>query len=565
VSREAREAPGTLTALIEEVVRGSRAEPAGPADELRPGMVIGRYALEREVGRGGFGVVWEARDRDLGRTVAFKVLRARGEPAKEKRLFAEAEVAARLSHPNIVTVLDVGRSEHGVFLVQEFLSGAPLSRRLEAGRLPVREAVRIGVELARGLAHAHAHGVVHRDLTPSNVHLLDDGQVKLLDLGMAGALGRRKLEGGTPAYMAPEQAAGEPEDERTDVYALGVLLYRMLTGLAPVAVDERGAPRSASRGLEVPECPPLATLVETMLARRPSERPRDAGVVLQALQELEGTLPRTSAPSRARIRRPPRARWVAAGVAAGLVAAGLVAVPVGMGLARRGPAGGVPAERFALGPSSKQAIGCTWTEVFRTDFDTDKVKLAWRGGDFHGQELRKVDGVPVWYQGADWNQLWVPIGDVRPEVWAVEAQFYAPVDPEYQKGAGITVFADPVGPMHWSTSAAEHGVAVGVLEAPGQPPSVTVHTPSGQIQVSVEHRRTLTAAFTGRWHTLRIEGARAGGWLRATLDGQLLIAEIGVRDLDGRHVALESGGASYHQSNVLWKHLRVQEGTEACR
>ena len=266
-----------------------------------------------------------------------------------------------------------------------------------------------------------------------------------------------------------------------------------------------------------------------------------------------------------RIRRPPRARWIAAGVLVGLAAAALVAVPVGIGLARRGGSAATPGGRIVLAPSSKQSIGCTWREIFRTDFDTDKVKLAWRGGDFHGQELRKEDGVPVWYQGADWNQLWVPIGDAKPEIWAVEAMFFAPVDPEFAKNAGFIAFSDPVGPMHWSTSAAEHGVGLDVIEAPGQPPSLNISTPTGKIGSTIDYQRTLTAGFTGRWHVLRLEGARAGGWLRGTLDGQFLFAEFGVRDLAGRHVCLGSGGASYHQSNVLWKHLRIAEGTEACR
>ncbi len=150
-----------------------------------------------------------------------------------------ASAAARCSHPNIVTLHDVGRSEHGPYLVLEFLQGVTLARRLEAGPLPVREALRVAVEVARGLAHAHAHGVIHRDLTPGNVFVCHDGRVKVLDLGMAHAFGRPRAAGGTPAYMAPERVAGAPEDERADVFALGVVLYRMLTGTLPFAGDGR--------------------------------------------------------------------------------------------------------------------------------------------------------------------------------------------------------------------------------------------------------------------------------------------------------------------------------------
>ncbi len=564
------DAPGTLTRLIEEVVKGASSAPEEGVglERLRSGLLIGRYELLREVGRGGFGVVWEARDRELGRTVAFKALRVGGEAAREKRLLAEAEVAARLSHPNIVTVLDVGRSEHGVHLVQEFLTGAPLSKRLSEGRLPLREALRIATELARGLAHAHAHGVVHRDLTPGNVQLCDDGQVKLLDLGMAAALGRRKLDGGTPAYMAPEQAEAAPEDERTDVYALGALLYRMLTGVAPVSTDAAGRQRSASRGLEVPEAPALAALVEAMLARAPTDRPRDAQVVLEALQEISEALPRSlSGPSRVRVRPPPRARWITTGVMAGLLAAALLGLPAALWFRGAGPAqgaaAGAPARLILAGTSAQTS--CEWKEVFRTDFDSDKVKLAWRNGDYFGQELRKVDGVPVWFMGADWNQLWVPIGDVKPDVFAVHATFFVPPGGEFDAGAALEIFTDPVGPMHWSTSDQVHGGGIALQELPGRPPSFAWQFPSGSKTARTEYRGTLEGSFTGKWRTLRIEGSRSGGWLRASLDGHPIVVDVGARDLEGRHICLTGGTTSYHQANVMWKHLRVLEGGPGCR
>jgi serine/threonine protein kinase len=198
--------PGALSALLQEMFASDATPEARWSGALRPGTVIGRFELVREVGRGGFGVVYEAKDRDLGRTVAFKAVLPGDRPdVAEDRLLREAEAAARLSHPNIVTIHDVGRSEFGPYLILELLHGNTLARRLQFGPVPFREALRIGLDVARGLAHAHAQGVVHRDLTPGNVFLCDDGQVKLLDLGMAHAFGRRKLEGGTPAYMAPEQ------------------------------------------------------------------------------------------------------------------------------------------------------------------------------------------------------------------------------------------------------------------------------------------------------------------------------------------------------------------------
>jgi eukaryotic-like serine/threonine-protein kinase len=290
--------PGAFSALVEELlVEGDEARGGAWNAALGPGKVIGRFELVRELGRGGFGIVYEARDRELGRAVAFKAVRAGSRtPESSDRLMREAEAVARLSHPNIVTLHDVGRSELGPYLILELLHGQTLAQRLELGALPLLEALRIAIEVASGLAHAHAQGVVHRDLTPGNVFLCDDGRVKVLDLGLAHAFGRRKLDGGTLAYMAPEQRSGAPEDERTDVFALGVVLYRMLTNALPFPEDGGlGRPTHPARALEVREEPGLAELVSRMLARDPVRRPRDAGEILAALRSFDQELRRSSA------------------------------------------------------------------------------------------------------------------------------------------------------------------------------------------------------------------------------------------------------------------------------
>ncbi len=303
--------PGTLTSLLEELVRDRRRGRDGDEERtIQAGTVVGRFEIVREIARGGFGVVYEAKDRELGRRVAFKVLRVQGgREVVEERLFNEAEAAARLSHPNVVTLYDLGWSEYGPYLVLELLQGETLAQRLAHGRVPLREAVRIGHEIAKGLAHAHSHGVVHRDLTPGNVFLCEDGQVKLLDLGMAYAFGHRKTEGGTPACMAPEQRRGAPEDERTDVFALGVLLHRMLAGDFPFPeIGTKPPGRQLPPALEVPDEPGLGDLVARMLAFDPVERPRNAGEVLPTLAafrtELERAPPRDQA---VRVRK--RAPW----------------------------------------------------------------------------------------------------------------------------------------------------------------------------------------------------------------------------------------------------------------
>ncbi len=308
-----RPRPAGISALLEELVTPDE-DGAADAGAWRPaptpGTVVGRFEIVRELGRGGFGVVYEAIDRDLGRSVAFKLLRGSVRPsAREERLLHEAEAAAHLSHPNIVTLYDVGRCDLGPYLVLELLHGQALSQRLSSGPLTLAESLRVAVEVARGLAHAHARGIVHRDLSTGNVFLCDDGSVKLLDLGMAQAFGRRKVDGGTPAFMAPEQWRGAPEDERTDVFALGVMLYRMLAGENPFPDD---AGRSATGGrparrLDVPEAPALAPVVARMLAKDPVERWRDAGEVVAALTPIlrmaEGSTalpPAPAAPGRRR-------------------------------------------------------------------------------------------------------------------------------------------------------------------------------------------------------------------------------------------------------------------------
>ena len=162
------ELPGRLSALLREIAEAPAPRVAEAVDlPLRPGTVVGKFELVREIGRGGFGVVYEARDRELGRGVAVKFIRTGQHlELREERLLREAEAAAGLSHPNIVTLFDLGRSEHGPYLVLELLAGQTLAQRLERGPIPAQEAVRIVLEVAKGLAHVHAKGIFHRDLKP---------------------------------------------------------------------------------------------------------------------------------------------------------------------------------------------------------------------------------------------------------------------------------------------------------------------------------------------------------------------------------------------------------------
>jgi len=268
---------GTLSAFLEDLAHAGGASPAAGTAAPSAGEIIGRYRIVREVGHGGFGTVVEAHDTVLDRPVALKFLTpARPLGAPDERVRAEADAIARLSHPAIVQIHDRGTSGHGPFLVLELLEGQALSRRIERGPLPPREAVRIALEVARGLAHAHVRGVVHRDLKPANVFLCADGHVKILDFGLAHLVNRSEsVAGGTPGWMAPEQFRGAPGDERSDVWALGAMMSRMLAG--------GGA---APGRVAVPEAPDLEALVEAMLSSDPAGRPRDASRVVEALEPV---------------------------------------------------------------------------------------------------------------------------------------------------------------------------------------------------------------------------------------------------------------------------------------
>jgi tetratricopeptide (TPR) repeat protein len=294
-------APGALSELLADLARAPALPPQDTWEQwLKPGEVIGRFELVRELGRGGFGVVWEARDPLLGRSVAFKALRSGDQlQVREDLLQREAEAAARLAHPNIVTLHDLGRSSHGPYLVLELLRGATLARRLESGAVPVHEALRIGAEVARALAHAHGQGVIHRDLKPGNVFLCGDGQVKVLDFGLSLVFGRAAAAGGTPGYMAPEQWRLDPGDARTDLFALGVLLFRLLAGQLPFDGRDQPGRSGPAPALGVPEAPGITALVARLLELEPARRPDGAGEVAAALtailREAERSAPASGA------------------------------------------------------------------------------------------------------------------------------------------------------------------------------------------------------------------------------------------------------------------------------
>jgi eukaryotic-like serine/threonine-protein kinase len=280
-----------------------------------PSERVSHYTLLERIGEGGMGEVYRARDERLGRTLAVKTLRAGvgADSELRARLLQEAQAASALNHPNIITVYDIGREDEGGldFIAMEFVDGEPVAEVLRRGEHGVDLALSVGLPVASALAAAHAAGIVHRDLKPANVMQTASGQVKLLDFGLAKLTHARAVgaeaattpqvhlttEGmamGTPAYMAPEQVEGRPADARSDVFALGLLLFEMLTGerafgggsaMAVMSAILRDAPAPVRR--RCPECPrELVRLVARCLEKDPARRPQHGGAVLAELERI---------------------------------------------------------------------------------------------------------------------------------------------------------------------------------------------------------------------------------------------------------------------------------------
>lgn len=259
-------------------------------------LLASRYRLATELGRGGMGIVYRAHDTVLERDVAVKVLSGSElGTAGRARLLREAQLAASLDHPNIVGIYDAGEADGTSYIVMQLVTGHSLH---EQPPRDVAQIVTIARQICAALEHAHARGIVHRDLKPENILLTADGTAKLMDFGLArSAASRLSSEGaliGTVFYLAPEQALGETVDGRADLYALGVLLYELLTGRLPFTGDDPLA--IVAQHLHAPVVPPstynpavpgaLDTLVVQLMSKRPADRPASATVTGRALEEL---------------------------------------------------------------------------------------------------------------------------------------------------------------------------------------------------------------------------------------------------------------------------------------
>ena len=265
------------------------------------GQVLGsRYRLVELLGTGGMATIYRATDTGLGRDVALKLLRPEylRDPDFSSRFRQEAQAAASLSHPNIVTVYDYGEDPSGPYIVMELIDGEDLATILRrSGTLPPRQVARIGAGVARALAAAHARGLVHRDIKPGNVLIGTDGQVKVVDFGIARAIAEAQvtLPGttlGSVHYFSPEQARGEPATAASDIYSLGIVLFEMLTGSRPWEGDSAASVALARLSGPIPDPmtvrpsvpPDLAAITRRALALDPRDRWASASVLADALE-----------------------------------------------------------------------------------------------------------------------------------------------------------------------------------------------------------------------------------------------------------------------------------------
>jgi len=280
------------------------------AQDARPAPRIGRYLVTGRIGKGGMGMVYRGLDPALEREVAVKTLVAEGsfDSDGRRRFEVEARAAARLSHPNIVTVHELGEDRGILFIAMEMLPGADLESLLRSGEaLPLAEKLDIVAQVCRGLAYAHERGVVHRDIKPSNVRLLDDGTAKIMDFGIAKLgpdhhITKTGMMLGTVHYMSPEQVRGRPLDGRTDVFSAGVILYELLAGERPFKgddvtailykiVNEEPAPLALEALGELG--PRLRGVLDKALAKDPAARYPSAAALAEELAALSAGVQRS--------------------------------------------------------------------------------------------------------------------------------------------------------------------------------------------------------------------------------------------------------------------------------
>ena len=346
---------------------------------LQPGSAVGPYEILLRLGAGGMGEVWKARDPRLGREVAIKVLTGDAATDRDRlrRFVSEAKAASALNHPNILTVHEIGEMESGPYIVTELVDGHTVRELILEGPLQVGRALEIAIQAAEGISKAHEAGIIHRDIKPENLMVTRDGYVKILDFGLAKLMRSDSGEAtalsaqsstatglivGTAGYLSPEQLRGGPADGRSDVFALGVVLYEMVTGVNPFRRDNAADTFSAilrdepsplhAKTLDAP--PDLSSAAARALAKKPEDRFPGARALAAELKRIRAALDqRTPAQStlETQLQTVPARRGKKAAIAVAAVAAVLLAAYL---VSRKGnasassPAMPLPANQLAV-------------------------------------------------------------------------------------------------------------------------------------------------------------------------------------------------------------------------
>jgi len=364
--------------------------------KLLSGSRLGPYEVLAPIGAGGMGEVYRAKDPRLGRDVAIKILPASlsNDPDRLKRFEQEARAAGVLNHPNVTIVYDIGQHDGAPYVAQELLEGETLRAELSGGRFSPRKAIDYGIQIAQGLAAAHEKGIVHRDLKPENLFVTNDGRVKILDFGLA-KLTQAESSGqttnlptatepgvvmGTLGYMSPEQIKAKPADARSDIFALGAILYEMLSGQRAFRGDSAGETMAAILKEDPPDLsvtnqsisPGVERIVRHCLEKNPERRFQAAGDVAFDLEALSA--PSGSVAAGAATRRTRRLLWPALAVLSGLIGVGAGALWTSSRPSPSPPSYRQLTFRRGFIPNARFAPDCQ-TVVFAASWDGSRPQL----------------------------------------------------------------------------------------------------------------------------------------------------------------------------------------------